>query len=100
MTRPKDPSTKLRLRAEVLRQTLPDLCRKEGRSKTSALRVASHLVRDEANGQPPKQCTAAIERAKQICRLEYEAADLEYMAARNNRAGSVPQIVPEEERHE
>ena len=70
----------LKLQANVKRVSLPDLCRKEGRSPSAALRVASHLVFEEdvEEGEVPRHCTPAIELAKEIHRLERKAADPEY----------------------
>lgn len=69
----------LRLRAKIKRDDLPALCRKEGRTVTATLRAASHLVHDEdVKGEQPKQCSAAVELAKEIRRLERKASDPGY----------------------
>ncbi len=69
----------LRLQARVKREHLPEICRKEGRTVTATLRVASHLVHDEdVKGENPTKCTAAVELAKAIHRLEHKADDPQY----------------------
>jgi hypothetical protein len=74
--RTKDPSALLKLQAKVLRQTLSDLCRKEGRTVLATLRVAFHLVqKEDVQGKPPRSCTKAIEQAKEIRRLEHKAEE-------------------------
>ena len=86
MNTQKDPAKLLRLRAEVIRQSLPDLCRKENRSMTSALRVASHLVHDEdIEGKPSKDYTPAIEQAMEYHRSLHKADEPDYPESARRR---------------
>ena len=79
MSKSKDPSERLRLQAKLLRATLPDACRKEGRSMTSVLRVARIVVRaEDIEDKPAKKHSAAMEAAKHIHRLERKAAEPDY----------------------
>jgi hypothetical protein len=75
----KDPSKVLRLRAEMIRYSLPDWCRQENRTMTSALRVASHLADDEdLKGNPPQRYTPAIQQAMKYHRLLRQAEEPDY----------------------
>jgi hypothetical protein len=61
----------LRLRAKLLRLTLPDVCREAGLSARRTLVVAGHLVHDEdVKGGEPSACVPAVEHAKRLHRLE------------------------------
>ena len=78
MSRPLNPKT-LRLQAQFILHSLPDLCRKDKRSVESALRIASHFVYDEDVLMTLlKPCQPSIERAKEYHRLLQHADDPEY----------------------
>lgn len=86
MTASKDPSTLLRLRAETIRNSLPDVCRKENRTVTSALRVGFHLVDDEdLKGSAPKEYTPAIKAAMKHHRLLRQAEEPDYPESARRR---------------
>jgi hypothetical protein len=75
----KDPSVLLRLRAEMIRNSLPELCRNENRPITSALRVAFHLVDEEdLKGNGPKKYPPAITAAMKYHRLLHQAEEPDY----------------------
>ena len=79
MNTQKDPSKALRLRAEMIRLSLTDLCRSENRSVASAIRVASHLVHDEdVEGKPPQNNTPAIKQAMEYHRCLHKAEEPDY----------------------
>ena len=81
-----NPANLLRLRAEMIRQSLPDLCRKENRSMTSALRVASHLVHYvDVEEKPPQNYTPAIQEAMKYHRLLHQAEEPDYPATARSR---------------
>ena len=76
----------LRLRAEMIRISLPELCRKENRTTTSALRVAFHLVDEEdLKGNAPKKYTPAITAAMEYHRLLHRAEEPDYPEAARTR---------------
>src|SRR5664280_1507643 len=79
MSTQRDPAKLFRLRAEVIRQSLPDLCRKENTSMTSALRVARVLVyQEDVEDQPPTHPTAAIKTAMEYHRNLHKADEPDY----------------------
>ena len=79
-------SNLLRLRAEMIRQSLPDLCRKENRTPTSALRVAFHLVDGEdLEGKPPQNYTPAIKAAMKYHRCLHQAEEPDYPESARRR---------------
>jgi hypothetical protein len=81
-----NPSNLLRLRAEMIRQSLPDLCRKENRTPTSALRVAFHLVDGEdLDGKPPQNYTPAIAAAMKYHRCLHQAEEPDYPESARRR---------------
>jgi len=70
----KDPTAILKLQAFVKYHKLQDLCRKEGRSLSSILRVASLRVYDEdVLQEPPGPSSSALRLAKEYLRLQYKA---------------------------
>ena len=63
----------------MIKLSLPDLCRKENRSMTSALRAASHFVYDEdVEGKPPQNYTTAIKQAMEYHRCLHKADEPDY----------------------
>lgn len=86
MSTQKDPAKLLRLRAETIRLSLPDLCRKENRSVTSALRVASHWVHGvDVEGEPPQDFTPAIKQAMEYHRCLHKADEPDYPESARRR---------------
>ncbi len=75
----KDPSKLLRLRAEAIRLTLPDLCRREKRSIASLLRVARIFVDEEdLDGKASQDRKPAIKAAMTYHRCLRQAEEPDY----------------------
>jgi len=70
----------------MIRQSLPDLCRKENRTPTSALGVAFHLVDGEdLEGKPPQNYTPAIKAAMKYHRCLHQAEEPDYPESAKRR---------------
>lgn len=69
----------LRLKAETIRCTLPDLCRQDGWSMGKVLRVARAIIHDEdLEGKPAAPRIRSVTEAMEMLRCEHRAAEPDY----------------------
>ena len=72
-------SQRLRLEAEMILKSLPDLCRADDLDLYQVRRVARCLVHDEdILGEPPQKRIRAYEEAMKAIRAEQKADDPDY----------------------